>query len=98
MDVREQNYPSRYALADPAFDKRGMVDLLCNVELANELTTDKRLKEGSLTRNESCIHTGFATFCRWECGSAQLVIKDKADKVLQTNWVSRESDLMISRF
>ena len=53
VDVREHNLPSRYAVEDPAVDKRGRIDLLCGVELANELTTGKRIREGSLTWDET---------------------------------------------
>ena len=91
VDVREHNLPSRYALVDPAFDKRGRIDLLCGVELANELTTGKRIREGSLTLDESIF--GWIV-----SGSVQLLSKRNADRVLQTNFVSKESDLDISRF
>ena len=91
VDVREHNLPSRYALADPAFDRRGRIDLLCGVELANELTTGKRIREGSLTLDQSIF--GWIV-----SGSVQLLRKCNADRVLQTNFVRQESDLDISRF
>ena len=91
VDVRKQNLPSRYALADPAFDKRGRIDLLCEVELAYELTTGKRIPEGSLTLDES-------TFGWIVSGSVQLLSKRNVDRVLHTNFVSQESDVDISRF
>ena len=52
MDVHEHNFPSRYSPADPAFDKRGNTDLLCAVELTDELTTVIQVREGSLTLDE----------------------------------------------
>ena len=91
VDVREHILPSRYALADPDFDKRGRIDLLCGVELANELTTGKRIREGSLTLDESIF--GWIV-----SGSVQLLSRRNDDRVLQANFVSQESDLVINRF
>ena len=91
VDVREHNLPYRYAMVDPAFDKRGRIDLLCGVELVNELTTGKRLREGSLTLDESIF--GWIV-----SGSVQLLSKRNDDRVLQTNFASHEFDLDISRF
>ena len=76
VDVREHNFPSRYALEGPDFDKRGRIDLLCGVELANELTTGKRIREGSLTLDESIF--GWIV-----SGSVQLLSKHNDDSVLQ---------------
>ena len=91
VDIRELNLPSRYALADPDFGKRGRIDLLCGVELANELTTGKRIREGSLTFDESIF--GWIVSV-----SVQLLSKRNDDRFLQTNFVSQESDLDIRRF
>ena len=91
VDVRENNLPSRYALADPDFDKSGKIDLLCGVELVNELTTGKRIREGSLILDESVF--GWIV-----SGSVQLLSRCNGDRVLQANFVSQESDLVINRF
>ena len=90
VDVREHNLPSRYALADPDFDKRGRIDLLCGVELANELTTGKRIREGSLSLDESIF--GWIV-----SGSVQFLSRRNDDRVLQANFVSQVSDLDINR-
>ena len=91
VDVREHNLPSRYALADPDFDKRGRIDLLCGVELANELTTGKRIREGSLSLDESIF--GWIV-----SGSVQFLSRRNDDRVLQANFVSQVSDVDINRF
>ena len=90
VDVREHNLPSRYALADPNFDKRGRIDLLCGVELANELTTGKRIREGSLSLDESIF--GWIV-----SGSVQFLSRRNDDRILQANFVSQVSDLDINR-
>ena len=91
MDVREQYLPSRYALADPVFDRRGRLDLLCCVELASDLTTGKRIREVSVILDESF-------FGRIVSRSLQLLSKHNTNRVLQKNFVSQGSDLDISRF
>ena len=81
VDVRKHNHPSRYALAVPDFDKRGRIDLLCGVELANELSAGKRIREGTLTLDESIF--GWIV-----SGSVQLLSRRKDDRVLQAIFVS----------
>ena len=67
------------------------MNLLYGVELANELTTAKLIRKGSLIFDES-------VFGLIVSGSVQLLSKHNADRVLQTNFVSQESDLAINRF
>ena len=91
MDVREQYLPSRYALADPVFDRKGRIDLLCGVELASDLTTGKRIREVSVILDESF-------FGRIVSRSLQLLSKHNTNRVLQKNFVCQGFDLDISRF
>ena len=60
-------------------------------ELANELTTGKRIREGSLTLDESIF--GWIV-----SGSVQLLSRRNDNRVLQAKFVSQESDLVINRF
>ena len=79
------------------FSKKGRIDLLCEVELANELTNGKLKRKWSLTFNESIF--GWIV-----SGWVQLLSKQIADRVLQTIlsggsliWTVTVDDLLLAR-